>query len=263
MLERFLLTDKVAVITGGGKGIGAATADAFAEAGADVVVTARTKEDVEQVAERVRSHGRRALAIPGDVNDLGFLAELVDTTVSELGGIDVLVNNAGGSVSKPLLDTTVRDLEGSFHFNVSSPFELVRLVVPHMLDKGEGSIVNIGSIAGRNATRGSLTHSLTKNAVGQLTRLMAIELSPKIRVNAVLPGAIETASFAWWVKRLPEDVKDAMVRNTPMRRNGTPEDVAAAVLYFASPASCWVTGRFIEVDGGIGGEVVPNTQPDL
>src|SRR3954469_1065394 len=132
MLEQFLLTDQVAIITGGGKGIGAATAELFARAGADVVVTARTAEDVALVARTVEAQGRRGIGMPGDVNDLGFLAELVARTVDELGSIDVLVNNAGGSVSRPLLETTVADLEDSFHFNISSPFEFVRLKGPDM-----------------------------------------------------------------------------------------------------------------------------------
>jgi 7-alpha-hydroxysteroid dehydrogenase len=263
VLEQFDLTDKVAIITGGGKGIGAATADLFARAGADVVVTARTADDVEMVAKAVESHGRRGIAVPGDVNDLAFLAELVSQTVRELGAIDILVNNAGGSVSRPLLETTVADLEHSFHFNISSPFELVRLSVPHMLERGEGSIVNISSVAGRNAPRGSFTHSLTKAAVSQMTRLMAAELSPKIRVNAVLPGAIETASLKTWLKSMPDDLRQQMIASTPMRRNGTPEDVASAILYFASPAAAWVTGKLLEVDGGVPGPLFPSPQPDL
>lgn len=263
MLEQFLLTDQVAIITGGGKGIGAATAELFARAGADVVVTARTAEDVTLVAKSVETHGRRGIAVPGDVNDLAFLAELVRRTVDELGGIDLLVNNAGGSVSRPLLETTVADLEHSFHFNISSPFELVRLAVPHMLERGGGSIVNISSVAGRNAPRGSFTHSLTKAAVSQMTRLMAAELSPRIRVNAVLPGAIETASFKTWIKHMPDDLREQMIASTPMRRNGTPDDVASAILYFASPASSWVTGKLLDVDGGVPGPLFPSPQPDL
>ena len=263
MLERFDLQGRVAIVTGGGKGIGAASAEALAEAGADVVVTARTAEDVEQVAEAVRAHGRRALALPGDVNDLDFIAWLVDRTVADLGGIDIVVNNAGGSQSKPLLDTTVDHLRHSFHFNVLSPFELVRLAVPHLLERGGGSIVNIGSVAGRNATRGSFTHSLMKAAVGQMTRLMAAELSPKIRCNGVLPGAIETASFKAWAEHMPPQMREQMISATPMRRNGTPEDVAAAVLYFASPASAWVTGKLLDVDGGVPGPLFPSPQPDL
>ena len=258
MLERFSLNGKVALITGGGKGIGAASAVALAEAGADVVVTARTASDVDEVAKRTGG-----LGIPGDVNDLGFLAELVDRTLSELGGIDILVNNAGGSQSYPLLDTTVEQLEASFHFNISSPFELVRLSVPRMLERGGGSIVNISSIAGRNASRGSFTHSLTKAAVSQMTRLMAAELSPRIRVNAVLPGAIETDALKKWIVHLPDEIRQVMLDNTPMRRNGTPEDIASAVLYFASDASSWVTGKLLEVDGGVSGPLIPHPIPDL
>lgn len=263
MLDRFRLDDRIALITGGGKGIGAATAEALADAGADVAVTARTATDVERVAAAVRARGRRALAVPGDVNDLGFLASLVERTVGELGGLDVVVNNAGGSVSKPLLETTVEALEHAFHFNVLSPFELVRLSVPHLLERGGGSIVNIGSVAGRNAPRGSFTHSLMKASVSQMTRLMAAELSPKIRVNAVLPGAIETASFTTWLEKMPDEVLQQMIAATPMRRNGVPDDVAAAVLYFAAPASSWVTGKLLDVDGGVPGPLFPSPQPDL
>ncbi|HEX7097159.1 MAG TPA: SDR family NAD(P)-dependent oxidoreductase [Acidimicrobiales bacterium] len=206
-LDSFRLDGKVALITGGGKGIGAAMARAFADAGADVVVTARTASDVEKVADEVRSRGRRAIAFPADVNDLGGLAKLVDRTVSELGGLDIVVNNAGGSVSHPFLQTTVEQLESSFHFNVSVTFELSRLAVPHLLARGGGVILNISSVAGHKAVRGSLTHSTMKAAVSQLTRVMAAELAPRIRVNAVLPGAIETDALRNFLDRIGGDVR--------------------------------------------------------
>jgi len=262
-LDRFRLDGRVALVTGGGKGIGAAIAGAFADAGADVVVTARTAADVEAVAASVAERGRHGVAVPGDVNDFGFLAELVERTVDELGRLDILVNNAGGSVSRPFLETTSDDLAKSFHFNVLAPFELSRLAVPHMLEQGGGSIVNIGSVAGQKATRGSLTHSLTKSALGQLTRLMAAELAPRIRVNAVLPGAVETDALRWWLTTLPDDVRSAMVERTPMRRNGRPDDISPAVLYLVSPAAGWVTGKLLEVDGAASPDLIPNHQPDL
>jgi len=263
MLEQFRLDGQVAIVTGAGRGIGAAIAEVFGEAGADVVLTARTESQLDETAAVVGAHGGRVLTVPGDVNDLDFLAELVDRTASELGRVDIVVNNAGGSMSRPMLDTRVKELEASFHFNVSVPFELSRLAVPHMLAADGGAILNIGSVAGRNANRGGLTHSLTKAALAQLTKLMASELAPRIRVNAVLPGAIETAALKGWLDTKGASAREEMVRNTPMRRNGLPEDVAPAVLYLVSPAASWVTGKLVEVDGGALSDVLPSQLPDL
>ena len=257
------LEGRVAIVTGGGKGIGAAIAERLADAGADVTLTARTAADVESVADSVRARGRQALAIPGDVNDLGLLAEIVDRTVAELGGIDLVVNNAGGSVSRPFLDTTVADLEASFHFNISSPFELTRLAVPHLLERDGASVINIGSVAGSKAVRGTLTHSLTKAALAQLTRLAAAELAPRIRVNGVLPGAIETDSLRGFLSTMDPAIRDEMLRRTPMRRNGTPDDIAHAVVFLASPAAGWITGKLLEVDGDAEEVLIPKDMPDL
>jgi len=262
-LERFRLDGRVAIVTGAGKGIGAAIAHALAEAGADCVLTARTASDLESVAAGVRARGRRALTIPGDVNDLGLLARIVERTVAELGRLDIVVNNAGGSRSRPLLKTRVDELEHSFHFNVSVPFELVRLATPHLLASGAGSVVNISSVAAKNAVRGNLTHGLTKAALNALTRLMAAELAPKVRVNAVLPGAIETDALRGWLANLPPDVRETMQHNTPMRRNGFPEDIADAVLYLCSPAASFVTGELLKVDGMAADDLLPGMVPDL
>ena len=261
--NQFRLDGKVAIITGAGKGIGAAIARAFAGAGADCVLTARTASDLEAVAADVADAGSRAVPIAADVNDLEALAALVERTASELGGIDIVVNNAGGSMSRPFLDTTVAQLEKSFHFNVSAPFELVRLAVPHMLERGGGVICNIGSVAGRNAVRTSLTHSLTKAALEQLTRLMAVELAPRIRVNGVLPGAVETDSLRMYLSSMDPSVREAMHANTAMRRNGLPSDIADAVLYLCSPAAAWITGQNLAVDGMANGDLIPKITNDL
>ena len=261
--ERFRLDDKVAIITGAGKGIGAAIARAFAESGAHCVLTARTESDLDRVASDVVAAGGRALPIAADVNDLDALATVISRSVAEFGGIDIVVNNAGGSMSRPLLDTSVSQLEKSFHFNVSAPFELVRLAVPHLLERGGGVVCNIGSVAGRNAVRNSLTHSLTKASLEQLTRLMAVELAPRIRVNGVLPGAVETDSLRMYLSSMDPAIREAMHANTAMRRNGLPDDIADAVLYLCSPAASWVTGQCLAVDGMANGDLIPKETTDL
>lgn len=263
ILDQYRLDGKVALVTGAGKGIGAGIAVALAQAGADVAVTARTKEDIEAVAKQVRELGRDAIAIPGDVTDHSGLPRLVDEIVSALGGLDILVNNAGGTDQLGTIQTTtVANLENAFHFNVSTPFELTRLAMPHMLGRGGGSIVNIGSMAGLMAERGFISYSLSKSALGQLTRLLAIELSPRIRVNAVFPGATETDAFRGFLEMAPH-VRESMHAKTPMRRNGTPADIAAAVTFFASPAASWVTGKLLEVDGAAPPGLFPAEHPDL
>ena len=259
----FNLHGRSALVTGAGKGIGAAISRIFAEAGADVAIAARTKGDLDKVAESIRAMGRQALVIPGDVNNLAFLQELVDATVAAFGGLNIVVNNAGGSVSHAFTETTVDQLKASFHFNVAVPFELTRLAVPHLLAQEGGNVINISSMAGEFASRGSLAHSLTKASLTQLTRLSAADLSPRIRVNAVLPGAIETDALAGYLEQMDPKVREVMLERTAMRRNGTPEDIANAVLYLASPAASWVTGKLIEVDGKSEDNIIPSKLPDL
>ena len=262
MTDRFRLDQRVAIITGAGKGIGAAIATTFAEAGSDVVLIARTAADVDRVAADVTARGRRAITHAADVNDLDEMARAVERTVSELGGVDIVVNNAGGATSKPFLETRADDLESAFHFNISAAFELVRLATPHLLER-RGSIVNIGSMAGQNASRGSFAHSLMKSSLGQLTRLLAAELAPRVRVNAVLPGAVETDSLRTWLERQDPALREGMLGRIAMRRLGQPQDIADAVLFLASPAASWITGKLLEVDGLAQPDLMPNRLPDL
>lgn len=259
----FLVTGKVALITGAGKGIGEATALALADAGADVALVARTEDDLRRVADLVRARGRRALVLPADVSDLPRLGELVEATVAELGGLDLVVNNAGGSVSRPFVSERVDHLEASLRFNVAAPFELSQRAVPHLLARGGGAICNVGSVAGRNASRGTLVHSTTKAALAQLTRTMAADLAPHIRVNAVLPGAVETDSLRAYLDSMDPSMRATMIERTPMRRNGAPIDIALAVLWLLSPAASWVTGKLVEVDGAASADLVPKDIPDL
>jgi 7-alpha-hydroxysteroid dehydrogenase len=266
VLDRFRLTDKVAVVTGAGKGIGAAIAVSLAEAGADVAIVARTEPDLEEVAAAVRAVGRRALVFPADLNDLSVLPTLLERIVTELGGLDIVVNNAGGSTSYPFLDTRVEHLEGSFHFNISATFELSRLAVPLLLARGGGSIINVSSVAGTKTTRGGLVHGTMKAATSHMTKMMAQDLAPRIRVNAVLPvlpGAIETAALARLLGRLDPSVRETMIERTPMRRNGAPDDIAPMVVYLASPAASWITGKLYDIDGNAAADLIPKNIPDL
>jgi 7-alpha-hydroxysteroid dehydrogenase len=253
----FSLTGKVALITGGGRGIGAAIALAFAAAGGAVTVTARTKSEINGVVDEIAANGGLALAIPADVNDLERLPELVQTTVDELGGLDILVNNAGGEVSPSFLDTRVEDLEAALHFNVSVPFELSRLSVPHMLQRPGASIINMSSVAAGRSVRGHLVHHTCKGALTQLTLSMAADLGPRIRVNALLPGAIETVALRGYFETKASDLRETIIEHTRMRRMGSVDDVAAAGVYMASPAASWVTGKLLEVDGGRVDELAP------
>jgi 7-alpha-hydroxysteroid dehydrogenase len=247
ILDRFRLTDRVALVTGAGRGIGAGIARAFAEAGADVVCAARTPEQIEATAAAVRASGRRALAVPCDVNDRAQLEALVARALAELGRIDVLVNNAGGFPPRPALQTSERSFEEAFHFNVTSAFVLTRLVVRRMLEGNGGTVLNVSSAAGRLVQPGFVAYGTAKAALSFMTRLLAAELAPRVRVNALAVGAVETSALAPF---LDDALRARMSELTPMRRIGTVEDVACAALWLASPAASWVTGKVVEVDGG-------------
>lgn len=260
ILDRFRLDDKVAIVTGAGRGIGRAVALAFAEAGADVALAARTKEQLEEVAATVEAFGRRALVVPCDVTEEGALGDLVDRTVEDLGAIDLVVNNAGGSMPQPFLDTSIADLENAFSFNVTTAFELSKLAVPHMLERG-GSIVNIASAIGRLSDRGYLAYGTAKAAMTHMTRLMSADCAPRVRVNAISAGAVATSALE--IVMGSEELLNEMEQGTRLRRLGRPEDIALAALYLASPASSWVTGKVLEVDGGMEAPNLDLHIPDL
>jgi 7-alpha-hydroxysteroid dehydrogenase len=248
ILDQFKLTDKVAIVTGSGRGIGRGTALAFAEAGAHVVVSARTQADIDDTAARVRERGRESLAVRCDVLVTEQLEKLVEATLARFGRIDVLVNNAGGAMPRPALDLSERAFEKIVRFNLTSPFLLTRLTVPRMVETaGGGAVVNVSSGASRMAIGGMAAYGSAKAGLDHLTRILAAEFAPKVRVNSIIVGQIDTPGAA---SVLSDEMKRQAAENTPMKRIGSETDVACCALYLASPAASWITGRSIAVDGG-------------
>lgn len=262
ILDRFRLDDKVAVITGGGRGLGAAMALAFAEVGADVVIASRTQSELDAVAEKIRATGRRAHTVAADLAHPEVTAQLAGQAVEAFGRLDIVVNNVGGTMPNTLLTTSTKDLKDAFTFNVVTAHALTLAAVPLMLEhSGGGSVINISSTMGRLAARGFAAYGTAKAALAHYTRLAALDLCPRIRVNAIAPGSILTSALD--VVASNDELRKPMEKVTPMRRLGDPDDIAAAAVYLASPAGSFLTGKTLEVDGGL---TFPNLDipvPDL
>lgn len=256
--DHFLVPDRVAIVTGAGRGIGAATARTLAEAGADVVISARTEAQLREVADDVEALGRRAVCVPADLSDLDELPRLVQAAVDEFGRLDIVINNVGGSFPRPLLQTSAAMFEKAFHFNVTTALELSKAAIPAMLTNGGGSIVNISSAIGRLTDRGFAAYGTAKAALSHLTRLMATECAPRVRVNAIAVGATATSALETVVT--DDGLRSTMEANTPLRRLGDPLDIALGALYLCSPAGSYLTGKIIEIDGGL---TAPNLPLDL
>jgi 7-alpha-hydroxysteroid dehydrogenase len=261
VLERFRIDGKVAIVTGAGRGIGAATALGLAEAGADVLIASRTKEQLDAVAMQIEGFGRRAVVVPTDVVDNDAVAALAQIAVDELGRIDVVVNNAGGTMPRPFMDTSAGYLERAFHFNTTSAFVLSKAAAPFMIEQGSGSIVNISSAIGRLRDRGFVAYGTAKAALSHMSRLMAADLAPKIRVNAIAVGSIATSALE---TVLTDDaIRTEMITGTPLKRLGEADDIALCAVYLASPASSFVTGKLFEIDGGLEEANLALNLPDL
>jgi NAD(P)-dependent dehydrogenase (short-subunit alcohol dehydrogenase family) len=253
ILDKFRLDGHAAVVTGAGRGIGRAIALGLAEAGADVAVAARRTNEIESVAAEVRALGRKGIAIPTDMLKMDQIDNLATEAERQLGKLTIWVNNAGGAD-----DRTIRNLidvpEYQWDFQDGLNLKAVWAgSVAAAKRMGEGSsIINISSIAAFRPSPGNGPYGAAKAGVNSLTRTMAVELAPKIRVNAVAPGPIPTEVFMEFYKLTPDKLEEmTKAINIPMKRMGEEEDIAAAVVYLCSPAAKWVTGEIVNVTGGL------------
>ena len=245
--SHFRLDGAVALVTGAGAGIGRGIAETFAGAGAAVAVTDLDEAAAQSVAEDIVAAGGRALGAACNVTKEDDLAAVVDRTVSEFGKLTILVNNAGGGGPKPF-DMPMGDMRWAFELNVFSVFRLCQLAAPHMEAAGGGAILNITSMSAENRNKRMASYASSKAAESHLTRNIAHDLGPaNIRVNAIAPGATRTAALQ---KVLTPETEQAMLKGTPLKRLGEPEDMANAALFLCSPAAGWISGQILTVSGG-------------
>ncbi|WP_448821319.1 glucose 1-dehydrogenase [Cetobacterium sp.] len=243
------LKGMVAVITGAGAGIGKASALMLARAGANIVCADLNKVDADNTAIGARGEGVKAFGIECDVTSIKNLEELVKATIKEFGKVNILINNAGGGGGgrEKFLELTPEYLQKIYNLNVFSIFNLSRLCAPHMIASEYGAIVNISSMASLMQSHNMSVYGSSKAAVNQLTKYMAVDLGPIIRVNAIAPGAIKTHALA---TVLTPSLEEIMLKKTPMKVLGEVDDIAMAVLFLASPLSKWITGQILPINGG-------------
>ena len=238
------LDGKVALVTGGSRGIGNAIAAAFAEAGAKVMISSRKAEDLQATAEELGDQVHWHAANAGDAD---AASECVEMTIERMGGLDILVNNAATNpYMGPVLESDAARWDKTFQVNLRGPLNWIQSAWEAKLKDTGGSVLNISSIGGLRAGGPIGVYDTTKAALVHLTAHLATEMGPKVRVNAIAPGLVKT-DFA---RVLVEGVGDAVAARTPLRRLGEPEDIASAALFLSSDAASWITGQTLVVDGG-------------
>lgn len=268
MLKEYKLDGKIALVTGAGRGLGREMAFALAEAGAEIIVTSRTKKELEQTAAGVRERNRRCLAVAADVSRIDQITRLVEESLASFKRIDVLVNNAGTSVFKALIPTpgleklpiarilsdigkplTDEEWNTTWNTNVKGVFNCIKTVVPGMIAGGKGKIINVVSTAATRYTPFQSIYPATKAALVAITRTLAMELARfNINVNAIGPGMFETVMLGKMLD--DEDIRGRLLRTIPLRRFGRPREVGLLAVYLAAEASDYMTGQTLYIDGG-------------
>lgn len=254
IMDSFRLDGEVAVVTGAGKGIGRAIAIGLAEAGADVAIASRTQSDLDTVAEEIRALGKRAFPLATDATDMAALDRLAQRTIQVLGKLTIWVNNAGGipdATPRYLTRTTEENFDAQIDLNLKAVWMGAIVAAKAMAESG-GVIVNISSRSSYGAQKKNGPYGAAKAAVNSLTETLAAEVAPRIRVNAVAPGPVPTENFNECMGTDTQQKREQLLENIgiPLGRYGAPEDIAAAVIYMASPAASWVTGQCLFVTGG-------------
>ena len=241
------LKDKVAIVTGSTSGMGRAIAETFAREGAKVIVTGRNEDRAKAVVEKIKSQGFEASYVIADTSTYESCKLIVDRTLEAYGTVDILINNAGTLSTATLQSLTREEWDHTFAVNVTSAFHLIQMVAPIMKEKGKGVVVNTASVASLAAHHGFAAYVSSKHAMAGLSKSMAWELGPEIRVNAIAPGAIHTAM----VDSIggPAALQH-MIDNSPLKRVGQPQDIANVALFLASDDSSFIDGQVIKVDGG-------------
>lgn len=245
------LKDKVAIITGSTSGMGRASAFLFAREGAKVVVTGRNEERAKAVVDQIKAEGNEAIYIIADASNADEAETIFNKTMEAYGTVDVLFNNAGALSTSPFMEVSMDEWRKLFEVNVHFTMRLTQLAGKVMKEKGKGVVVNTSSVAAFEAHHGFAPYVSSKFAVNGLTRSMAFELGPEIRVNAIAPGLIMTAMVEEAASKDDTFIK-AMTQQSPLKRAGQPEDIATVALFLASDDSAYVNGQILRVDGGFG-----------